>query len=232
VKSATRHALKQDALAKAAASSASWVSGHRAGVVRWAIVIGVVLLLVAGAVTFWVMQSTAADVLLGEALDTYDAPLTQPGEPPMTGMYATAAERTKKAHEQFAAVADKYGYLPEGTKAKYFVAVTDQEMGQTAAAETGLKSVADSMNHDLANLARMALANIYHQTKRDSDAIKLLDQIVAKPSSTVTAAAAQLELADIYDAEGQKDQAKALWTKLKTDDKDGAAGAAATKKLK
>ncbi len=232
MKSEKRHALKQDALAKAAASSASWVSGHRSGLVRWAIVGGVVLVLGVGALVFWVMQRTAADIALGEAMDTYGAPLAQPGEPVMTGIYATAAERTKKAHEQFAAVAAKYGYLPEGTKAKYFVAVTDSEMGQTAAAETGLKSIADSMNLELANLAKMALVNIYRQEKRDSDAVTLLNQVIAKPSTTVSAVAAQLQLADIYEAQGKKDEAKALWTKIKDSDKDGAAGAMAAQKLK
>ena len=231
MKSATRHALKQDALAKAAADSAGWLSGHRTGVIRWGISLGVVVLLVAGALVFWYTQTSAADAMLGAAVDTYDAPLTQPGEPPMEGMYATAADRAKKAHQQFQAIVDKYGYLPEGAKAKYFVAVTDEELGQTAAAEAGLKSVADSSDNDLANLARVALANIYHQTKRDSDAVTLLNQVIAKPSSTVPLAVAQLDLADIYDAEGRKDEAKALWTKVKDADKDGVAGAAAAKKL-
>ena len=215
MKSETRHALKQDALAKAAASSAGWVSEHKSGLVRWAIIVGVVVVLGVGALIFWMIQRTAADVALGEAMDTYGAPLVQPGEQPMNGVYATAAERTKKAHDEFVAVADKYSYLPEGKKAKYFVAITDADLGQTAAAETGLKSIADTMDLDLANLAKMALVNIYHATKRDSDAVTLLNQVIAKPSTTVTAVAAQLELADIYDAQGKKDEAKALWTKIK-----------------
>ena len=55
--------------------------------------------------------------------------------------------------------------------------------------------------------------------------------MIAKPSTTVSAAVAQLDLADVYAATGKKDQAKALWAKVHDADKDGAAGAAAEQKL-
>jgi len=45
----TRHALKKDKFAQAAASSASWVSEHQSGVVRWSIGIGAFLVLAVGA---------------------------------------------------------------------------------------------------------------------------------------------------------------------------------------
>jgi len=207
------------------------MSQHRSGVVRWIVIIVAVVLIAAGALTYWTIQSKAADGALNEALDTYTTPLQQPGQEPLPGMMNSAAERTKKAHEQFAAVVSKYGWLPEGSKAKYFVGVTDEEMGQTNAAEAEFKELKDSSDHELANLAKLALANLYHSTKRDSDAISLLGDIVNKPSVTVTAYSAQLAQADIYDAEGQKDQAKAIWAKIKDADKDGSAGAIAAQKL-
>ena len=151
--------------------------------------------------------------------------------PAQKGEYATAAERSKAANQQFQAVADKYGWLPEGGKARYFTGVTDQELGQTATAETELKKVADSWNRNLANLAKVALASIYHQTGRDQQAIDLYNEIIAKPSDTVTAGTAQLDLADLYAATGKQDQARALWAKLKDSDKDGAAGSIAAQKL-
>ena len=126
------------------------------------------------------------------------------------GEYATAAERSKAANQQFQAVADKYGWLPEGGKARYFTGVTAQEMGQTATAETELKKVAGSWNRNLANLAKIALASIYHQTNRDQQAIDLYNEIIAKPSDTVTAGTAQLDLADLYAATGKQAQARAL----------------------
>ena len=62
-------------------------------------------------------------------------------------------------------------------------------------------------------------------------AIDLYNEIIAKPSDTVTAGTAQLDLADLYAATGKQEQARALWAKLKDSDKDGAAGSIAAQKL-
>ena len=227
----TRHALKKDKFAQATASSVSWVSGHRSGVLRWAITVVVVLALVIGGLIFWNLRSTAADSALGVALDTYDAALATPGAPAENGVYTTAADRSRAANKLFVASAQQYGWLPEGAKAHYFAGITYQELGQTASAETELKSAAGSWDRNMANLAKLALAGVYHQTARDPQAIDLYNQLVAKPSETVSASVAQLDLANLYAASGKQDQARALWAKVKDADKDGAAGSIASQKL-
>lgn len=227
----TRHALKNDKFAQATASSVSWVSGHRSGVVRWTIAAVVVLVLGIGAIVFWNMRTSAADTALGAALDTYDAALATPGAPAENGVYSTAADRSRAANKQFLDVAQKYGWLPEGTKAHYFAGITDEDMGQTASAETELKLAAGAWDHNVSNLAKVALAALYHQTARDPQAIDLYNQVIAKPSETVPASEAQLDLADLYAAAGKQDQARALWAKVKDGDKEGAAGSIATQKL-
>ena len=229
--SETRHALKKDKFAQATASSVSWVSGHRSGVLRWAITVVVVLALVIGGLIFWNLRSTAADSALGVALDTYDAALATPGAPAENGVYTTAADRSRAANKLFVASAQQYGWLPEGAKAHYFAGITYQELGQTASAETELKSAAGSWDRNMANLAKLALAGVYHQTARDPQAIDLYNQLVAKPSETVSASVAQLDLANLYAASGKQDQARALWAKVKDADKDGAAGSIASQKL-
>jgi tetratricopeptide (TPR) repeat protein len=227
----TRHALKGDKFAQATKTSVTWLSGHRSNVMQWAISVAVILVLGVGLLIFWNVREGAAETALGAALDTYSAPLALPGGPVQKGEYATSTERSKAANQQFKAVADKYGWLPEGGKARYFTGVTAQELGQTQVAETELKKVAGSWNRNLANLAKVALASIYHQTNRDQQAIDLYNEIIAKPSDTVTAGTAQLDLADLYAATGKQEQARALWAKLKDSDKDGAAGSIAAQKL-
>ena len=226
-----RHALKKDKFAQATASSMSWLSGHRSGVLRW-VIVGVVIFAAAGVSLFvWEQRSLAAENALGAALDVYSAPLTPPGAPAQQGSYASAAERSKAANQQFAAVAQQYGWLPEGAKAHYFAGVTDEELGQNGPAETELKAAAGSWNRNLSNLAKLALAGLYHQTDRDAQAIDLYNALAAKPSETVPATVAQLDLADLYAGTGKQDQAKALWAKVKDADKDGAAGGIAAQKL-
>ena len=230
----TRHALKKDKFAQATASSVSWVSGHRSGVLRWAIVAVVVLAVLVGGLIFWNLRTSAADSALGAALDTYDAALATPGAPAENGVYSTAADRSRAANKLFVDAAQKYGWLPQGAKAHYFAGITDQELGQTAAAETELKQAASGWNwgdRNLSNLAKLALANIDHQSSRDPQAIDLFNQLIAKPSETVSASVAKLDLADLYAAAGNQTQARALWAAVKDADKDGAAGAIATQKL-
>jgi len=227
----TRHALKKDKFAQAAASSASWIGEHQSSVVRWLITAGVILVLGVGALVYWILRSSAADTALGAALDVYTSPLALPGAPPEQGVYAAAADRAKEANREFVAVAQNFGWLPEGSKAHYFAGVTYVELGQNGAAEAQLTAASHSWDHNLSNLAKVALASLYHQTSRDNEAIALYNQIVAKPSVTVSAAVAQLDLADLYAAEGKQDQARALWAKVRDADKDGVAGQIAAQKL-
>lgn len=192
---------------------------------------GAALAAIVGALIFWSYSSTAADTALGAAMDTYNGPLAQPGAPAMSGVYATAAERTKAANKQFADVIQHYGWLPQGAKAHYFEGITDEDMGQNGAAETELKIAAGAWDRNVSNLAKLALAGLYRQTSQDSQAIELYNALIAKPSETVSAVVAQLDLADLYAGEGKQDQAKALWAKVKDADKDGAAGSLAAQKL-
>lgn len=227
----TRHALKGDKFAQATRTSVTWLSGHRTNVVRWSISASVVVVLGVALLVFWNVREGDAESALGQAVDVYSAPLALPGAPAQPGTYATAQDRSKAANQKFKAVVEKYGWLPEGTKARYFAGVTDQELGQTSAAESELKSAAGSWNRNLANLGKRALASIYRQTGRDQQAIDLYNEIIRKPSDTVTSGTAQLDLADLYAATGKETQAKALWAKLKDSDKDGAAGSIAAQKL-
>jgi tetratricopeptide (TPR) repeat protein len=227
----TRHALKKDKFAQAAASSASWVGEHQASAVRWAIGIGILVILAIGGLIFWNIRTSAADAALGSALDLYITPLATPGAPPEAGTYTTAAARATEANREFVAIAHNYSWLPEGTKARYFAGITYEDMGQNSNAETELKAAAGSSSRNVANLAKLALAGLYRQTSRDTDAIALYNEIIAKPSATVSVSVAQLDLADLYSSEGKQDQARALWAKVKDADKNGAAGTIASEKL-
>jgi predicted negative regulator of RcsB-dependent stress response len=227
----TRHALKKDSFAQATASSMSWLSGHRSSVQRWTIVL-IALLAVGGALLgYSAWSSNKAQAAMGAALDAYNAQLAEPGAPAADGIYATSADRAKAANQQFVAVANQYGWLSEGAKAHYFAGVTYQELGNIAAAETELKAAAGSWNRNLSNLAKLALAGLYHQTNRDAQAIEMYNALAAKPSDTVSAVVAQLDLADLYAATGQQSQAMTLWGKVKDADKEGVAGSIAAQKL-
>jgi tetratricopeptide (TPR) repeat protein len=231
VDSQTRHALKQDKFVLATKSSAGWITDHRSSVIRYSIVLVVVLaVLITGAILYN-QRSDAAESALGAALDVYTGQLAQPGAPAQKDVYATAAERAKAANRQFVQVANQYGWLSQGGKAHYFAGLTYQDLGQTALAESELKTAAGSWGSSLSSLSKFALAGLYHKTGRDAQAIDLYNALIAKPTNVVPAYTAQLALADLYVSTGKNEQARQIWAKVKDADKTGAAGSIAAQKL-
>jgi hypothetical protein len=226
----TRHALKQDRLVEATRSGVDWFEEHRAKVIQ-ATVAAVVLLaiLIAGLVVYN-KRSAAADLAFGQAMDIYSAPLATPGQPAAPGekTFPTAAARATAANQQFVQVANQYGMLEPGKTAAYFAGLTAVDMGQTGAAETYLKKVADGRDSALASLAKLALANLYQQLNRSSEAVVLYNQLIAKPTTTVPVDAARLQLASLYEKTNPA-EANKIYAQLKSS--KTAAGQIAAQKL-
>jgi hypothetical protein len=225
----TRHALKQDKFVQATTTGLSWIELHRGTVIRAGIALVVILAAAIGGAVYYQHRSNEAAVALGAALEIYNSPLRQPGEP-ADGTFTSSAERAKVANSQFVDVANRYGSLEPGKIARYFVGLSDIDLGKTADAESNLKQVSSSYHSDLASLAKVALANLYVQTGKTTDAIALYKELIAKPTNTVPASAAQLQLAEIYEKTDPQ-QAKQIYAVLKDKDKATAAGQIAAQKL-
>ncbi len=227
--SKTRHALKQDKFVTATQTGLSWIEIHRDRLIRASIAVVVILAAIIGGGAWYEHQTAQASVALGQALEIYNSSLRQPGEPD-DGTYKTGAERAQAANKLFVDVANKYSSFEAGKIAKYFAGLTDIDLGKTADAETMLKGVSGSYNKDLSALAKVALANLYVQTGKNQQAIDLYKELIAKPTDTVPAPAAQLQLAAIYEKTDPQ-QAKQIYAVLKDKDKTTAAGQIAAQKL-
>ena len=229
----TKRALKQDHFLTTTGSGLGWASENRRSViVTTALLLAAIVVLVV-AVLLINHRSNAATVAFGEAMQTYETPLAIPGQPPLPGekTFPDAKTRAAAAYSQFRAVADQYGMMKDGKNARYFVGVTQNEQGQTASAEATFKQVAGSWNSNVAALAKLALADLYHQSGRDSQAIDLYNQLTDKPTATVPYGIAQLELAALYTDEGKINTAHDIYAKLKDKDAKSAAGTIAAQKL-
>ena len=93
-----------------------------------------------------------------------------------------------------------------------------------------MQKAADAHDTGLAALAKMALAGLYRQTGRNDQAVDLFRQIMNKPTITVPASAAKLQLAGLYETTNPA-EAKRLYAELKDQDKTTAAGQIAAAKL-
>jgi len=218
VRAEARHRLKEDRFAIATQETIHWTVEHRNKLVLSAVIVGAVLALALGGWYYLRRQDQAASIAMGQALRTYQAPIISAGSSPEPGMtsFPSAQERAKAAQVQFRNIAAKYSHTRNGEIARYFAALADNDLGNTAAAEKELKEISEVHNADLASLAKFALASQYKTSGQDAKAIDLYKQLIAHPSRTVGKAEAQLELASLYAAK-QPAEAKKIYEEISKD---------------
>ncbi len=232
-----RHQLKQDRFSKvtmqAAERTVHWSAEH-----KLKIVIGTALLLVivgGGFFTwYWLsQQDQKASLELTQAVRIMDTPLrpaNMPAEPEQPS-FASAKERAARAQDQLKLIVEKYPHTRSAEFAGYFLGVTALDMGDDAAATRQFKSAADSHSSDLASLAKMALASLYRSQHQDKQAIDLYNELIAKPSDTVSKATAQIGLAETYEAGGQPAEAKRIYEQIQKENPASAVAQLAQEKL-
>jgi tetratricopeptide (TPR) repeat protein len=226
----TRHALKHDRLIDATKTSVDWFGEHRSKVIQAGLAAVVLIAVVVASLVVYSNRSAAANLAFGEAMDTYNTPLAQAGQPAPPGekTFPSAAARAKLANQQFVQIGNRYGFFEAGKTAEYFAGLTAMDMGQPGQAETYLKKVADGHDAALASLSKLALANLYQQLNRSSEAVVLYNQLIAKPTNTVPADAARLQLAALYEKTNPA-EANKIYAQLKSS--KTAAGQIAAQKL-
>ena len=232
-----RHQLKQDRFSRATLHAAEqtvhWTVEHK----NKMIIAGVLLaVLIAAAVGGWYYiqrQDDRASADFGKALQAMDTPVRPAGMPaqPDYPSFASGKERATDAHKQFQALVDKYPHTRVADFSRYFLGVTSAELGDNAAAERELKTVAGYRNRDLSALAKLALAGVYRDTNRTKEAVDLYKQIMEKPSHTVSKATAEIELAETYQAAGMTVDAKKQYEQIQKEAPQSEAGQMASAKL-
>lgn len=236
---ATKHQLKkQDQFVALTTSSVHWAEEHRQKTILFGVLAIVVILAIVGSYTLYQSRSNAAETQFGAAMEVYQTPIANSAQPLPPGMktFPTAKDRAAAANTQFQQVANHYGFTNSGKLAEYFVGLTFLDQGQKGPAEEALQKVSTSWDSNLAALGKAALAQLYQQNGQDAKAIDLYNELSKGKSSTVPPDLARLQLAELYQSQGNTDQARQILALLKDKDKDangkpGAAAEIATQKL-
>ncbi len=233
----TRHQMKQDRFSKATLEAAEktvhWSQEHQSKLIA-ALIAVVVIAAIAGGGWYYVQsQDEKASLDFAIAVRTLETPLRPAGTPaqPDFPSYESESERASAARKQFQAIADKYSSTHTGKMARYFVGVASAQMGDNATAERNLQEAADSSDAQLASLGKIALASLYRQEKKESQAIDLYKQLIDKPSELVSKATAQLELASFYESLQKPDEAKKLYQDIQKDNPQTEASSIAQRRL-
>jgi tetratricopeptide (TPR) repeat protein len=231
VRAEVRHQLKQDkfsqATFQAAEKTAHWSAEHKSTVAGAAAVIVVIAGLGFGAWYYLNQQDQKASMELNQAVRTMDTALRPAGTPAQPDFltFASSQERATAARKQLQAIVDKYPHTHTADVALYFLGLTSAELGDNTSAERTLQKVADLHNAELSSLAKFALASVYRNQNRNPQAIDLYNALIAKPTSTVSKAAAQLELGTTYEAAQRPMDAKRVYEEIKKDNPTGSQAA-------
>ena len=233
----TRHQLKQDAFSRvtigAAEKTADWTVQHRQTLIISTIMAVVIVAGIIGGWYYLNTQDQKASADLSIAVRTMDTQLRPPSQPeqPDFPTFTSAKERAEAARKQFQAIVDKYPHTRTADMAKYFVGVTSATLADNARAERDFKDVASSGSHEVSSLAKDALASLYRDTNRNKDAVALYQELINKPTTTVSKVTAQLQLADLYQNSNQPLDAKRMYEQVKKENPANEAGQLATQKL-
>jgi TolA-binding protein len=237
VRAETRHQLKQDAFSRAtigaAEKTAHWTVEHRQTLIISVVAAVILIAIVIGGWYYLNTQDEKASFDLSIAVRTMQTPLRPAGQPeqPDFPTFTSAKERAEAAKKQFQAIVDKYPHTRTADMAHYFLGVTSVSLGDNTAAEKDFKEVASTGNREVASLAKDALASLYGNEKRTKDAAALYQELINKPTASVSKVTAQLQLAELYQNSNQPLDAKRIYEQIKKENPGNEAGQLATQKL-
>jgi predicted negative regulator of RcsB-dependent stress response len=211
VQSYSRRQLKQDKFVETTGRALHWTEEHRNTLIAALAVVILALGAYIGYTAWTAAQDDQASFELGNAVRTYTAAIrpageaVQPDGPAKT--FASIAERSGAAMNEFQQVADKYPRTRNGHMARYLAGVAALDKGDIAAAESNLKRAADA-DRDTATLAKFALAGLYRSQQKTDDAAKLYRDLIDADSAVVGKTQAQLALAEMYETKNPAEAVK------------------------
>ena len=143
-------------------------------------------------------QSARASVELADAMKIYDARIRAPNEPAQPGELTYVDEKNKftDAAQKFSQVAGRYSRTQPGRVARYYDALTLEQLERYAESEKAFKALESSGDEGFAALADFQLAQIYDKTGRGPQAVQQYQKLVDKPSMFVPKPVVLLALAD------------------------------------
>jgi TolA-binding protein len=201
----TRHQLKeQDEITTSLQTVTELIVAKKREVIIGVSVVAALVIIFVGWSLYSSSRNSKAQVELSQAINFYSDPTIKSDK-----------ERYQKTLAAAQKTVDDYGSTTLGKIAQYYVAMSQEGLGDTAKAEQNLQEVVQRGDASIKGVAQFALAQTY---KKHGDTQKAIDTY--KPlfdSGGYSKSAVAYELATLYEANKQTDQAKEFYQKVVTD---------------
>jgi TolA-binding protein len=199
----TRHQLKErDEITTSLQTFTEGIVARKREVTIGLIALAVLVIGVFGWRYFSSRRNAAAQAQLSQAISIYNDTVNIKSD---KERYEKTVAEAQKTHDQ-------YRSLPVGSMALYYVALSQEGLGDTAKAVQNLQEVAQRGDDSVRAVAQFALGAIY---KKHGETQKAIDTY--KPlydSGGYSKAAVGYELATLHEANNQLDQAKDYYQKI------------------
>ncbi len=228
----TRKELKKDQIREGFVHGAEAVASHQQQLWLYGGLAVLVILAMLGWRFYTQNQTARASAALADASAIYEARIRAANEPAAPGEVTYVDQKNKYADaaKKFAEVAARYPRTRPGQVARYYDALSLEQLGRYDEAEKAFKSVESGGDEGLSALARFQLAQIYDKTGKAAQAVPIYRQLADKPNLFVPRAVVLLALADHYSSTDPAQAAK-LYNQVKSEFPDSAASQEADERL-
>jgi predicted negative regulator of RcsB-dependent stress response len=228
----SRKELKQDKIKETIEHGAEAVISHG----QFTLILVIVVLVVGlgyGGWRFYIdRQTVEASIAFDGAMKTYQARVGAAPDPalPNEPVYGNEEARAKDASVKFASVADKYPKTNPGKLARYYNALTLEDLERHNQALEELKKISGGSDKELAGMAQYQMAIINSRTGKPDDAVKIFRALADKPTVLVPRPLVLLELAGVLRTT-KPQEAISLYQQIKKEFPDGPIAEAADRGL-
>ena len=218
-----RKELKKDEIREKFVHGVESVASHQQALWVAVAVALVAALAVFGWNSYAQRQTAKASAALDDTMKIFQARIRATGELPEPGELTYVDEKNKytDANKKFLEVAGQYGRTKPGQLARYYAALSEEQLKQYGEAEKNLRQIASGSDESLAGLAKFQLAGVYLQENKGAQAAELYRQLADKPTVFVPKPMALLALADYY-RKTDPAQATKLYNQVKQEFPDAA----------
>ncbi len=214
----SRKELKKDEVRETLAHGAEAVLSHQKFTLYLLIAAIVVAVGVFGWKTYSERQTVKASAAFNGAMKVFQSRIRVPGEPAEPNEPSFFDEKNKftDAAQKFGAVAMKYPHTRPGQLASYYAALSLERVGKNDDAKKWLQGLTESNTEDYAAMARFELAQLNDRMGQPDEAVKIYQQLIAKPTVLVPKPVVMMALAEHYTQKNPAEAAKLL-SQIKTE---------------